>query len=184
MVYLYRTYTAKMSGSTTRRVQCVGCSRVFEYVATREVAGGGHSGFFMNNAGAAASAETRARDNLRRALNEAIDPVHCPACGIYQPDMLRILREQYGTLCEPNKYASERIAVPLADAWRAACATNTKEFYTKFMEVWPTQSWWAKDKIREIKYPPYLRVILSHYYWILWAAIIVFLICAALGVGT
>jgi hypothetical protein len=167
-----------------RREKCVSCSHVFEYVITREVEGGGHSAFFLNDAGAKETARMRASANLNRALNEAVEPVHCPTCGVYQPVMVRVLREQNGKLCEPNKYASERVVVPLAGAWRAACAANSKDSYTKFMEVWPTHSWWAKNKIREIKYPPYLQYILAHYYWILWAVIIVVLVCAALGVGT
>jgi hypothetical protein len=79
-------------------------------VIWREVQGGGHSAFYLNNAGAEASAQVRARANLTRALDEAIEPVHCPRCGIYQPDMVRILRKQHGKRYEANKYASERIA--------------------------------------------------------------------------
>ena len=41
----------------------------------------GHSAFFLNNAGATATAKKRARDSLNRALNEAIEPVYCTACG-------------------------------------------------------------------------------------------------------
>jgi hypothetical protein len=125
----------------------------------------------------------RAGANLNRALNEAIEPTHCPTCGIYQPDMVRVLREQYREQRDPNKYASERIAVPIEDAWRAASAANTKEGYTEFMEVWPNQTLWARSKIREVKYPPYLRTVFSSFYWIVLAAIIAFLVCVGFGVG-
>src|SRR6266851_5098381 len=64
ILYFYRTYTANASGSRIRRERCTGCSRIFEYRVTREVQGGGHSAFFLNNAGAAASAKMRARANL------------------------------------------------------------------------------------------------------------------------
>jgi len=130
----------------------------------------------LNNAGAEVSAESRARANLIRALDEAIEPVHCPACGIFQPDMVRVLREQRGTRYEPNKYASERIAAPVADAWRAACAANTVESYTKFMEVWPTFSWHAEKQIKELKYPPLLRKLVSGVVWIVWGALVLFVI--------
>jgi hypothetical protein len=171
-VYFWRSYTATVSGSRTRRERCVGCSCVFEYVITREVAGGGHSAFFLNNAGAAASAEMRARANLDRVLNEAIEPVHCPACGIFQPDMVRVLREQHGKRYEPNRYASERIAVPVASAWRAACAANTVEFYTRFMEVWPTYGWYAERQIKEIRYPPHLWKLVSGLFWTVWGGVL------------
>jgi hypothetical protein len=174
--YFWRSHTATVSGSTTRRERCVGCSCLFEYEITCQATGGGHSAFFLNDARAAASAKTRARANLNRALNEAIEPAHCPACGIFQPDMVRVLRERHGKRCEPNKYASERIAAPVADAWRAACVANTVESYTKFMEVWPTFSWHAERQIKELKYPPLLRKLVSGLFWIVWGALVLFVI--------
>jgi hypothetical protein len=176
MLYFWRSYTSVVSGSTTRRERCVGCSYLFAYEITCEAAGGGHSPFFLNNAGAAAKAEIRARANLDRALNEAIEPVHCPACGIFQPHMVRLLRERRGSRYEPNKYASERIAAPVADAGRAACAANTVESYTKFMEVWPTFSWHAERQIKELKYPPLLRKLVSGLFWLVWGALVLFVI--------
>jgi hypothetical protein len=206
ILYFYRTYTATASGSVRRRERCVGCSHIFEYVITREVEGGGHSAFFLNNAGGAASAQMRARANLNRALSEAIEPVHCPACGIFQPDMVQVLRQRYGKRYEPNKYASERIAVPMATAWRLAREADSVEAYTKFMEVWPTNSpkrtlrsdhffllqwyarqrikvlkyplylrkivqWYARQQIKVLEYPPYLRKTVSSFFWIVWAAV-------------
>jgi hypothetical protein len=64
-----------MAAGRGRRRRCVSCSCVFTYVITREVAGGGHSAFYLNNAGAAASAKMRAHANLNRALHQAIEPV-------------------------------------------------------------------------------------------------------------
>jgi hypothetical protein len=173
--YFWRTYTAHVSGSVTRRERCVGCSCVFTYVITRYVAGGGHSAFYLNNAGAAASAKMRAHANLDHALKEAIEPVHCPACGIFQPDMVRVLRERHGKRCEPNRYASERIAVPAANAWRAACAAHTKESYTKFMEVWPAHSGGAERQIKELRYPPHSQDLTM---WAVWGAATLILVGA------
>jgi hypothetical protein len=181
ILYFYRTYTATASGSRIRRERCTGCSRVFEYRVTREVQGGGHSAFFLNNAGAAVSAKMRARANLDRALDEAIKPVHCPSCGIYQPDMVRILRGQHGKQYEPNNYASARITVPAANAWRAACAANTIESYTEFKDVWPTLSWHADQQIKEIKYPPHVRKLVSTFGWIAWGAFGLFIIGISIG---
>jgi hypothetical protein len=187
-VYFWRSYTATASGSTTRRERCIGCSCVFEYTITREAAGGGHSAFFLNNAGAAASAKIRARANLDRALIEAIEPVHCPACGIFQPNMVSVLRERHGKRYEPNKFASERIAIPVADAWQAARAANTIESYTKFIEMWPARqegidvgdfvqqspgmfSWLAKQKLKEMKHPAIFGKLASGVLWIVWGII-------------
>jgi hypothetical protein len=176
LFYLYRTYTATVSGSQKRREQCAGCSWIFEYTITREAAGGGHSGFMLNNAGAAESAKVRARANLNRELDEAIEPVHCPACGIYQPAMVRVLRERHGKRFEPNKYASERITAPPVTAWRAACAANTVVAYNKFIEVWPTFDWLAKKQIKQLRYPPYMRKLVSNFLWIAWGVLVLFVV--------
>lgn len=181
VLYFYRTYTATASGSRRRRERCAGCSRVFEYVVTRQVEGGGHSAFLLNNAGAAANAKMRARENLDRVLNETIEPVHCPTCGIFQTDMVRVLRERHGKRCEPNKYASEQIAVPVASAWRAACAANTVESYTKFKEVWPAHSWHAEQQIKEIKYPLHVRKLVSSFGWIMWGALFALIVGISFG---
>jgi hypothetical protein len=93
--YFWRQHTTKVTGSILRRMKCDGCSFEFEYVAARDGWGGGHSPFIVfNNAGAAAAAEKRARASLNRALDEAVEAVPCPACGIYQPDMVRALRKR------------------------------------------------------------------------------------------
>jgi hypothetical protein len=206
-VYFYGTHTATVSGSRMRRERCTACSTVFEYQITRQVQGGGHSPFFLNGAGAAASAKMRAHANLNRALDE-VEPVHCPACGIFQPDMVQVLHQRHGKRYEPNKYASERIAVPEATAWRLAREADSVEAYTKFMEVWPyTYSWhltsrsdellffmrwyarqrlkvlkyplylrkivqwYARQQIKVRKYPPHLRKTISSFFWIVWAAV-------------
>src|SRR5579885_1765032 len=155
--YFYRTYTAWASGSQTRHVKCSNCSCEFEYEIPRIVAGGGHSPFMLDNSRAAKSAKSLARVNLLRALDEAIEPVHCPRCGIYQPAMVRALRERHGKQFDPNKYAFARIAYPAADLWCTARAMNTKEAYITFMEVWPTLDKQAKHQLKQIRYPPGVR---------------------------
>lgn len=170
-LYLYRTYTSTVAGSRQKRETCVGCSCSFEYKITRVAQGGGHSGFYLNNRGAAASAKTRAQANLVRALDEAIEPVSCPTCGIYQPDMVKVLRERHGKQFDPNKYSAERIKFPATSLWRAACDMNTKEGYSKFIEVWPTLDSHAKKKISELRYPPHMRKLVGRVGWMLWGAL-------------
>jgi hypothetical protein len=94
-------------------------------------------------------------------------------CGIFQPSMVRVLRERLGRQYEPNKYASERIAVPVASAWSDACSANTIQSYSKFIEVWPTYSWHAEERIRDIRYP-HLRKLSSSIFWIVWGTIAFF----------
>jgi hypothetical protein len=175
MFYFWRSHTVTVSGSVTRRERCVRCSCDFYYKITREVAGGGHSPFLLDKAGAVASAKKRAHSNLDSALKEAIEPVHCPACGIYQPEMVRVLREEHGQHYDPNKYASARIAAPAADAWRAACAANTVERYTKLIDVWPTLSWHAEKQIKDLRYPPRLRELTM---WAAWSTAVLVIIGA------
>src|SRR5258705_2251354 len=94
-LYFYRTYTATVFGSAVRHERCAGCSTVYEYEIKREASGGGHSPFWSNNIGAEVSAERRARANLVRALQEAIEPVHCPNCGMFQPNLVQLLRRRH-----------------------------------------------------------------------------------------
>jgi hypothetical protein len=171
IAYFWKSYTSTVSGSTTRRVTCVGCSRVYEYPVSRTAAGGGHSPLFLTNAGAAEKARQRARANLDRALMEAIEPVHCPTCGIYQPDMVPLLRKHLGKNYEPNYYAKLRTGLSPEETWRAACKGNTIKSYTNFMQIWPTYSSFAKAKISELKYPPHFRKWVSRLAWVGWVGL-------------
>ena len=51
----------------------------------------------------------------------------------------------------------------------SACKINTKEAYNRFMEVWPTFDWQAKKQIKELRYPPHVRKLVSNIGWMLWA---------------
>jgi hypothetical protein len=177
--YFWRQYETSISSSATKTVRCVGCSYVFKYEIVRKAYGRGDSPFYLSNATAAANAEKRARANLSRALSEGIEPIPCPACGIFQPNMVRLLRERYGKRYDPNKYASERIALP--NGWKALIAAqkeNTVEAYTKFMETWPNNVLrrMAKERIRELRYPPYLRWLLSNWAWLVWGGVVLLII--------
>ncbi len=170
-VYFYRTYTATVSGSATKHVQCCYCLHSFEYTITRRIQGGGHSSFMLNDFAASYHASKRARAKLVQALDEGVDPVHCTACGIYQPDMAHALRLRIGRWLDPNKYAAERIRFPAVDLWRVACKVNTKDGYYRFIEVWPTLDGYAKKQIKELRYPPHVRKLVSSISWMLWGAL-------------
>jgi hypothetical protein len=193
-LYFWQRHEAWVSGSTKRRVRCVECSYDYEYEITREGWGRGDSPYSLSNTAAAANAKMRARADLARSLNEAIEPRHCPVCGIFQPDMVRLFRKQYGKQFDPNKYASKRIigspgafAGSPFEALRAADAENTVEAYTKLMETWPYTLflYHAKQRIEQIeqlKYPPFVRWLRSHVWWIVWAVFFL-LVIGIIGVG-
>jgi hypothetical protein len=170
--YFWRSHYASVSGSTTRRERCVNCSCIFEYDVKCHAQGGGHAPFLLGNGAASVTASQRAYANLSRALKETISPVHCPRCGIFQPNMVRALREQHGVRHDPNRFASERLAVPAATAWQTACAANTVEAYNEFINVWPTLREYAERQIRELKYPPHLQKRLENLSWLAYAAVI------------
>jgi hypothetical protein len=44
------------------------------------------------------------------------------------------------------------------------------------MEVWPTFSWQAERQIKELKYPRHLRKLVSGLFWIVWGALVLFII--------
>jgi hypothetical protein len=87
--------------------------------------------------------------------------------------MVQALRERHGMRFDPNKYAAERIKFPVASLWRAACEINTKEAYNRFIEVWPTLDWRAKKQIKELRYPPHVRKLVSRLGWMLWGTLAV-----------
>jgi hypothetical protein len=169
--YFWREYTATVSGSVRRRVRCVGCSHEYGYDVWRVAAGGGHSPFHLTNATAKLAAKERAHSNLVRTLDEAIEPVFCPVCGIYQPDMVHLLKNRLGPKCEPNKWASLRATIPWETAWREVRAADTIELYERFVEMWPSHGVLAEKRIRELKHPV-LRRALSGIFWIVWGSVV------------
>jgi hypothetical protein len=175
-VYFGRAYGATVSGSTVKHVRCASCSKAFAYILERAVSGRGDSHYYLNNAGAAEKARQRARANLDRALSEGVDPVHCPACGIYQPAMVQVLRKTLGKKFEPNIFAKMRLAISPQEAWRVVCEVNTSRSYTNFMMTWPTHSADAKKKINELKYPPYLRKLGAGLAWAAWGGVILLIV--------
>ncbi len=146
-LYAYRTYTASVSGAARRRVRCVGCAHEYDYVLQRSAYGGGHSAFFLANESASYKAKERAPANLAKALDEGVEAVFCPACGIYQPEMISSLKKQLGPKCDPNKWASVRTTIPVQVAWREVQKTDTLALYNRFVEMWPTQHALVADRI-------------------------------------
>jgi hypothetical protein len=87
-------HTATVVGSESREVKCRGCGAVYYFILTRR-AGGSRTAFILSNQRPAEStAAELARTNLRHQLRGAIDAVACPACGLFQPSMVRLIRRR------------------------------------------------------------------------------------------
>src|SRR5208282_1202768 len=84
--YTWTSHSATVTDSTAREVCCFNCRTSFEYQVTRTARGGGHSPFHMSQKRAAEDARRRAFINVNLALRDAIEPVYCPSCGVFQPD--------------------------------------------------------------------------------------------------
>ena len=90
-------YTASASGATLKEVKCAGCGAEYFYHVERCAEGHGNSIMFLDNAGASQRAEAAAQKSLERRLAKAVELVPCPACGLYQPEMVAKARRQYRT---------------------------------------------------------------------------------------
>jgi hypothetical protein len=133
---------------------CVGCSQEFEYFeyqVKRTLVGVGHSPFLLLNSTAKEKARERASHHLSHSLDKAIEPVHCPNCGIYQPAMVKVLQKKFGKKYEPNAYAKLRVGFTPEETLQAACTGNTLKSYKNFMAICPTLSPPAEQKLRELR---------------------------------
>jgi hypothetical protein len=128
--YIGRTYTMTVSGTVSRRERCCHCSTAFEYEICRNGMGNGHSPFLLLNSGAKQTAERRARKALQRAFVGAVEPVHCPTCGMYQPEMVPELERRFGVRFDPNEYAAERVTIPFNVIWK-----KMVEAYERFVRT-------------------------------------------------
>ena len=151
--YFGRSYTQWRSGSASREVTCAHCAHEYEYTIRRTVSGGAASHYRLNDRGAQARAAEKASENLRRALVIDVEPAHCPMCGMYQPEMVEALQARRGKHYDPNKFASERISMPVTKAWENAYASHTRVAYVHFQDVWPTFAESADYQLGELGNP-------------------------------
>jgi hypothetical protein len=78
--------SADRSGSAEKRVTCEFCGTRFNYKVRRA------------GTGAATTidlADAKAKGNLLRLLDRAVEPVPCPACGKFQTAMVHLLRRRH-----------------------------------------------------------------------------------------
>ena len=167
LFYTWTSHTATVTDSTTREVCCFNCHTPFEYQVTRTARGGGHSPFHVSQDRAAEDARRRAHINVNRALRDAIEPVYCPSCGVFQPDMVEELCKKIGPTFDPNKYATERLEIPFQSAWRKATTEDTPDAYRHLIEVWPSATQAVHVAHERIKYlirPPLVAFIYKNSY--------------------
>jgi hypothetical protein len=117
----------------------------------RVCVGVGHSPFLLLNSTAKEKAWERASHHLSHSLDKAIEPVHCPNCGIYQPAMVKVLQKKFGKKYEPNAYAKLRVGFTPEETLQTACTGNTLKSYKNFMAICPTLSPPAEQKLRELR---------------------------------
>src|SRR6476659_6553877 len=92
-IYFGRKFWTTVAGSIQKTVDCSGCGRQFVYRLERSARGTGSSHYFADNKVGRDRAVASARANLESELRRGVDPVPCPHCGIYQPEMDRLLRK-------------------------------------------------------------------------------------------
>jgi hypothetical protein len=85
-------YTASVQGTTIREVLCENCGEKYHYRLSRVAYGYVHAPYDIGGSTAKKRAMERAKQRLRRKLDEDVDPVPCPECGWYQWAMVPLLR--------------------------------------------------------------------------------------------
>jgi hypothetical protein len=89
-----KQYSATVAGSEIRTVQCANCNCEYVYVVEATGSATAISPLYINQDAAESRARVEARAAMKRQLKGKIEAVACPACGNYQPDMVRFLRHR------------------------------------------------------------------------------------------
>src|SRR5687768_14080881 len=92
MIYVGTEWTVTRSGSVLKFVKCEQCNHDFAYWMRRKLESSSFSVLGLDNRGAVNRATEEAEYCLRRSLRRSCDPVPCPECGHYQPDMVEQIR--------------------------------------------------------------------------------------------
>ena len=83
------------SGKITKKVDCAGCGRSYEYDLSRTVMGSSSKNA-ANQSEADAQALEDANTKLQTALAKDCDPVCCPACGAFTKEMKTYRWKRFG----------------------------------------------------------------------------------------
>jgi len=84
-----------MKGTTWRPVSCEKCMHEFTYEMQITATGQGSSPYFLNNSGAQASAQERAKASFDDKIKNSFATVPCPICGHIQSSMVERDKQQW-----------------------------------------------------------------------------------------
>ena len=84
-----KAYSHMQLGESLKQIHCAKCGRTYFYTIVRLGTGRGDSLYGTDDAGAQRRAQARAEAELQRPLEHDVEPVACPDCGWYQPEMVR-----------------------------------------------------------------------------------------------
>ena len=102
-------HVAAVQGAVWKFVSCAHCQQRYAYLVQLEATGEDHDLLFLDGEGATERARTKAEQNLLQKSRNVVIPVPCPACGCYQEDMTRQLKEEVSI--NPLQIAGAVIAV-------------------------------------------------------------------------
>jgi len=88
MIYVGKSFTARLRGSRMCPVVCEKCQTSFVYELIRQGVGRGSAPYYIGQASAAARAEAGARKMLEKRLNREREPVACPGCNWVNADLI------------------------------------------------------------------------------------------------
>jgi hypothetical protein len=86
------THDARATAAAVREVVCARCRNPFFFILERTGRGRSQAAFFIGMKEADREAAGKARRNLEKKLVSEVDPVACPACRYFQPQMVATAR--------------------------------------------------------------------------------------------
>ena len=92
--------TARVVEAMEKQVACGRCGCVYSYAMQREAMGTALDA----SASGEKAAVARARRKAKRKLEREDDPVACPECGYFQPNMTRTVRRYYLSWMRPAAF--------------------------------------------------------------------------------
>jgi hypothetical protein len=87
-------YVAAAHGTVWKFISCAYCRQPYAYLVELEAIGAGDDLLFLEGEAAKEQARANAQKNLSEKSRNVVVPVPCPACGCYQDDMARVLKEE------------------------------------------------------------------------------------------
>lgn len=87
-------HDARVTASTVREAVCARCRNPFYFLLERTGKGRAKTAFFIGMKDADREAALKARGNLDKKLAADVEPVSCPYCRFFQPQMVAAARQR------------------------------------------------------------------------------------------